>query len=196
MPMKEKPSTKESSPRAKPKTSVKKSTESSRLSERNGSLTLKQEKFVIAVAEGKSQADAYRLSYNSGKMTDKTIHENASRLMADPKVKARCEELRGKVVEKLEAKSIVTIEGLLKDLQDIKETSLLKVPVTIKTSEGDKVIGNQNIDSSAALKAIELMGKHLKMFTDKLELGGELKIERSDDELESRIRELERISKA
>jgi len=193
MSAKEKSSTKQSSPRAKP--SNKKPAEISGLSERKG-LTLKQEKFVVAVAEGKTQVDAYKLAYDAKNMSDASIYPKASKLMAQDNIRVRFDELRGKVVNRLEEKSIVTIEGLLKDLQDIKQTSLLKIPTTIKTPTGDSIVVNQNIDSSAALKAIELMGKHLKMFTDKLELGGELKIERSDDELECRIRELERISKA
>lgn len=43
-------------------------------------LTAKQEKFILAVVEGMTQADAYRHAYNASNMTDKTIIEKASKL--------------------------------------------------------------------------------------------------------------------
>jgi hypothetical protein len=39
-----------------------------------------------------SQADAYRSAYAAKNMSDKTIHEAASRLVADSKVSARLAE--------------------------------------------------------------------------------------------------------
>jgi phage terminase small subunit len=60
-------------------------------------LTPKQEKFVQGIIEGKSQADAYRSAYNAKKMTDKTIHEAASKLMADSKIATRVQELRERI---------------------------------------------------------------------------------------------------
>lgn len=60
-------------------------------------LTAKQEKFVQGIIEGKSQADAYRAAYNAKNMTDKTIWEESSRLMQDPKVSTRVTELRNQL---------------------------------------------------------------------------------------------------
>ena len=60
-------------------------------------LTPKQEVFVQGIIKGLSQADAYREAYNTQRMSDKTIHEAASRLMADSKVSARVQELREQV---------------------------------------------------------------------------------------------------
>ena len=57
-------------------------------------LTAKQEKFVLNIIDGMSQADAYRSAYSAKKMSDKTIHEAASRLMNDSKIAARLQELR------------------------------------------------------------------------------------------------------
>ena len=61
-------------------------------------LTAKQEKFVQGIIEGKSQADAYRAAYNTKNMTDKTIWEESSRLMQDPKVSTRVTELRNQAM--------------------------------------------------------------------------------------------------
>jgi phage terminase small subunit len=60
-------------------------------------LTAKQEKFVQCIIEGMSQADAYRSAYSAKRMSDKTIHEAASRLMSDSKIVARLTELRDKI---------------------------------------------------------------------------------------------------
>ena len=63
-------------------------------------MTPKQEKFCQLVADGMTQSDAYRGSYNAGKMTNKTIWERASHLMADDKVSARVAELRQALSDK------------------------------------------------------------------------------------------------
>lgn len=60
-------------------------------------LTAKQERFALNIVEGMSQADAYRGAYNCKRMSNKTIHEAACRLMADGKISARIAELRAEV---------------------------------------------------------------------------------------------------
>ena len=75
-------------------------------------LTNKQESFAQAIASGKTQADAYRLSYNAENMKDASIWSKASVLMSDVKVTARVEELRSK----LENKQLWTREMSVKAL--------------------------------------------------------------------------------
>lgn len=57
-------------------------------------LTAKQELFVQNIIQGMSQADAYRSAYPKNRMSDKTLHEAASRLMTNSKVIARLKEIR------------------------------------------------------------------------------------------------------
>jgi len=65
-------------------------------------LTPKQERFAQEVAQGKSQADAYRASFNVKPTTKpETIQANASRLMADNMVSARVAELKAAVAERV-----------------------------------------------------------------------------------------------
>lgn len=64
-------------------------------------LTAKQEAFAQAIADGMTQADAYRAAYSTGKMTDKTVWEKASALMADGKVRARVASLREALAQTL-----------------------------------------------------------------------------------------------
>lgn len=75
-------------------------------------LTAKQEAFASAVASGKTQADAYRLSYNAENMKENTVWSKASVLMADGKVAARVDELR----KTLENKQLWTREMSVKAL--------------------------------------------------------------------------------
>ena len=62
-------------------------------------MTPKQERFCQEIVKGKSQADAYRVAYKPRTKSKKTIHEAASRIMADGKVAARVQELRAPVIE-------------------------------------------------------------------------------------------------
>ena len=78
-------------------------------------LTAKQEKFVQNIIQGMSQADAYRSAYATNKMSDKTIHEAASRLVADSKISARLKELR----EQLAKSTILTVQQRLEWLSKI-----------------------------------------------------------------------------
>jgi phage terminase small subunit len=57
-------------------------------------LTAKQETFAVAVAKGSNASDAYRGAYSTGRMSAKSINEEASHLLAHPKVASRVAELR------------------------------------------------------------------------------------------------------
>lgn len=106
-------------------------------------LTAKQEQFVQNIIKGMSQADAYRSAYNTKRMSDKTIHENASRLANDSKVTARLNELRAQI----STASIMTAQERLEYLTRVvrgyekeKEIAVVdgkpievEVPVAIKT---------------------------------------------------------------
>jgi len=63
-------------------------------------LTAQQERFAQAIADGMNQSDAYRSAYKAQNMKDKQIHEEASKLAANPKVTQRLVELKGKLEEK------------------------------------------------------------------------------------------------
>jgi phage terminase small subunit len=57
-------------------------------------LTAKQEAFAIACAKGSNASDAYRAVYSTGRMSAKSINEEASHLLANPKVASRIAEFR------------------------------------------------------------------------------------------------------
>lgn len=63
-------------------------------------LTPKQEAFANCVADGMTQADAYRASFDVAETTKpESVQVSASRLMADPNIKLRVKELRDKLAE-------------------------------------------------------------------------------------------------
>jgi phage terminase small subunit len=125
-------------------------------------LTAKQEKFVQGIIEGMSQADAYRSAYPKQRMSDKTVWEAASRLMANSKVVARIEELRAE----LAIPTIMTAQKRLEWLTDLVNS--------VEESTTDK------------LKAIDIMNKMQGEYVQKVEANVNndvtINIELSDDE--------------
>lgn len=125
-------------------------------------LTAKQERFVQCIIEGMSQADAYRSAYPKQRMSDKTVWEAASRLMANSKVIARIDELRAELVKP----SIMTAQKRLEWLTDL--------------------VNNEEEDTNDKLKAIDIMNKMQGEYVQKIEadVNGEvtINIELSDEE--------------
>lgn len=66
--------------------------------------------------EGYSQTEAYRFAYNCENMKDKTVTEKASKLMAKNNVRARYEELKNELKQKM----FYTVEKANNDLEWIK----------------------------------------------------------------------------
>jgi len=82
-------------------------------------LTAKQEKFVQELIKGKSQREAYKAAYNAKNMSENSIDVEASKLLKNPKVAQRFEELRSKVIKRTEEKAIITAEEIIKEIADI-----------------------------------------------------------------------------
>lgn len=104
-------------------------------------LTPKQEKFVQSIIQGMSQADAYRSAYSTKNMSDKTIHESASRLMADHKVSARLKELRGQLTKATIMSAQERLEWLTKLILSEEEstTDKLKAADIMNKMQGEYV---------------------------------------------------------
>lgn len=80
-------------------------------------LTAKQDKFTRLVAEGKTQADAYREAYNSSKMKPETIQNNAYKLTLNNDIATRIEEYKKEFTKSLDLASQITVERQLKYAQ-------------------------------------------------------------------------------
>jgi phage terminase small subunit len=136
-------------------------------------LTAKQEQFVKNIIDGMSQADAYRNAYPNQRMSDKTIHESASRLMNNSKIIARLKELR----EQLVAPTIMSAQERLEYLTRV-----------IKGEQGEKAVQMVDgepieVDVPTSLKnklnAIDIMNKMQGEYVTKVE--GELKMRKLED---------------
>lgn len=124
-------------------------------------LTIKQEKFCIEYLKDGNASRAYREAYEVTTTNENTINVQANKILNNPKVALRLDELR----TKLEDSNILTAKQL-------KE---FFTKVVMNTLEDDEPKLNDR------LKAAELLGKTMAMFTDKQEVkhSGEItKIER------------------
>lgn len=83
-------------------------------------LTIKQEKFCNYYVETGNASEAYRRAYSCGKMTDKQVWEEASKLLNSPKVAQRVKELQNE----LKLSSDISKERLLSELNNIAFSSI------------------------------------------------------------------------
>lgn len=126
-------------------------------------LTAKQEQFVKNIIDGMSQADAYRHAYPNQRMSDKTIWESASKLLKNPKVSARLQELRDKMVDE----SIMTAKERLKFLTGvINGTEKEKITQIV---DGEPIELEVPISVKNRLSAVDLMNKMQGEYTQKIE---------------------------
>ena len=136
----------------------------------NKTLTPKQEAFATGIASGLSQAEAYRQVFSqSHKWKDKTVHEKASRLAADDKVKARIHELRDKAAEANE----VTIERIVAEVVKIafaNQRDLMRWgPNGVKLLDSEELTDEQAAAVSEVAETFSSTGGSLKLKThDKL----------------------------
>lgn len=82
-------------------------------------LTQRQEAFCLAFVETGNASEAYRRAYQAKRMSAKTVHECASRLLADRKVSARVAGLRGKAADKV----LLTLEKHLEKLAELRDAA-------------------------------------------------------------------------
>ena len=79
-------------------------------------LTQKQEMFCLAFIETGNASEAYRRAYTASRMAAKTVHECASRILADRKVSARVAELRVEAAERAQVTATQVMASLARDL--------------------------------------------------------------------------------
>jgi phage terminase small subunit len=89
-------------------------------------LTDKQEKFAQCIADGMTQADAYRSAYPQSNMKENALYVQASRLLDNPKVRLRVQELRKAIENKqlwTREKSVRALLGAYKVAQDRNQST-------------------------------------------------------------------------
>lgn len=142
---------------------------------KSGPLTDKQETFC---QEYLKDLNATQAATRAG-YSEKTANEQGARLLANVSVAARVKEL----MALREKRTQITADKVLQDIEEIKIRCMQGEPVLDK--EGMPT-GEWKFEAHAALKACELQGKHLKLFTDKVEqtsdvnITAEIKIDATD----------------
>jgi len=118
-------------------------------------LTGKQEKFCQGVVSGLNASDAFRTAYDTSKRKPTTVNRGAKTLMDNSKIRARINALAAPILKECG----LTIQGVLDNIMRLSS----------KAEEEGRY--------GEALKGQELLGKHLKMFTDQMLVGGSGPIE-------------------
>ncbi len=143
-------------------------------------LTPKQEQFC---QEYLKDLNATKAAKRAG-YSDGTAYSQGSRLLKDVEVKARIDEM----MSERQNNTKITAEKILKDIEAIRDRCMQGVPVL--DDEGNET-GVWKFESFAALKACELLGKHLGMFKERVEHSGKVDLSSiSDAELDQKIKML------
>ncbi len=128
-------------------------------------LTGKQEAFAKLVAGGAVLSDAYRECYSADTMKDSTVWSEACRLAQNPKVSARIKDIQA------------DMEADRRTIERRREEWVLK-----RLSEE----ADQADNASSRIRALELVGKTVGMFTDRIEQADTA--ERSASEIEKELK--------
>ena len=107
---------------------------------RTKNLTIKQENFCNYYVECGNASEAYRRAYNAGKMTDKQVWEESSKLLNSPKVAQMVEELKSE----LRSRANVTKERIINELASMAFSSIADMQNTwIERKEFEKLSTSQ-----------------------------------------------------
>jgi phage terminase small subunit len=121
-------------------------------------LTPKQAKFVEAYLVSLNQSDAARKAGCTSKRADQAGYE----LMRNPEVKAAVDA----AIEKRAKKAELSAQYVLETIMDTVERCRQATPVL---DEDGNETGEYQFQSGSVLKGCELLGKNLKLWTDKVE---------------------------
>ena len=129
------------------------------------SLTSKQNAFAMSLADGLPASASYRQAYDADGMKPESVWVESCRLATNPKVALRVSELRAEQEEERRMLRLRHAEAVLERLEH--------EALEAKTD-------------STRVRALELIGRHLGMFTDKVEITTQ---ERSVEMIEQEIRD-------
>lgn len=127
-------------------------------------LTAKREAYINNLIAGMSQREAYRAAFNTKSASDKTIDNKASKLLQIAEVRARYDELRGEVTKAAEAAAVASAVEVLSELTNIAFGRKKYPSVDMFGKEYFNPVSMAN-----RVKALELLAKHHKLLTDRVE---------------------------
>lgn len=83
-------------------------------------LTPKQENFCLAYLETGNASEAYRRAYDAESMSEQVVWKEASKLLDNPKVAVRLDELREPILKR----HAITVDDLLAELEEARRLAL------------------------------------------------------------------------
>lgn len=122
----------------------------------------RHELFAQSIAKGKTADEAYQ------EAGYKPNRGNAATLKANQSISDRVQELKDKAAEKVK----IDIAWVLDRLVENVDRALQKKPVLEMVDGVWEESGEWKYEGNVANKALELLGKHLGMFVDKVEHTG------------------------
>lgn len=123
-------------------------------------LTPKQEMFCKEyIIDLNATQAAIRAGYS-----EKTAKEIGCENLTKPNVSKRVQEL----LDERSKRTEISADYVLNGIKELTERCIQAVPVV---QDGEPT-GEYKFEANAALKGYELLGKHLKLFTDKIEHAG------------------------
>lgn len=133
-------------------------------------LTIKQERFVHEYIATGNACEAYRRSYDTKSRNQATIMTSANKLLKNPAISKKIEEIRSKARKRNE----ITVDDLVNELDEFR------------------VIAKEDRNPAAGVSAVMSKGKLLGMVVDRKELTVHGMISSmTDDELMSFIDEVD-----
>ncbi|MCC0649235.1 MULTISPECIES: terminase small subunit [Clostridioides] len=131
-------------------------------------LTEKQKRFCDYYIEVGNATEAYKKAYKS--INQRTAESNGSRLLSNTKVKNYIEER----LKQLESNRIADAKEVMEYLTKIVRNEAKEEVVIVSENGVERVKKDVNIRDRN--KAAELLGKRYRLFTDKVEVEGNIPI--------------------
>jgi phage terminase small subunit len=153
----------------------------------NHAITPKQEKFCQEYLKCGNASEAYRLSYNISNMKPQSVNRAAKQLLDNTKIASRLKEIQAPALQKTE----ITLEKTLSEIARLAYSDPRKLydengelkPIHTLDDDTAACIGGITFDTDQqgnryvkSIKtwdknsALEKLGKHFKMFVERLEI--------------------------
>ena len=121
------------------------------------SLTAKQEAFAQAIADGMSQADAYRTAFDVKPTTKpETIHKRASELMADGEVAGRVTSLKAALASKALWTREMSVKALVAAYREGKPSDKISAVKELNAMHGFNAPQKIDVKADVAVSAIDV----------------------------------------